>query len=108
MSAHSPGPWTISWYDEYSEETGDPLPPTHAGSIRDASDESVCGTCDGCNKIAKANAHLIAAAPDLLAALEELVSRRQRVARERGLPDLADSDGRYARAVAAIAKARGT
>ena len=44
--------------------------------------------------MAYANAALIAAAPDLLASLEEIVSTRP-------------TQGRYARARAAIAKARG-
>lgn len=47
------------------------------------------------------------AAPDLLEALKELVERRERAcAQVGGHPD--GSDGRYARARAAIAKAEGT
>lgn len=77
MSSHTPGPWVIDWYDNYSEETGDTLPPTHAAAIRaDGAKEAVCGTCDGCHKIAMADAKLIAAAPDLLAALGRLAVRR--------------------------------
>lgn len=53
-----------------------------------------------------ANAYLMAAAPDLLAALEELVARR-RVASVEGGRSLDGRDGRYLRARAAIAKARG-
>ena len=33
----------------------------------------MCGTCDGCHKIEAANARLIAAAPDLLAALKGIL-----------------------------------
>lgn len=49
------------------------------------------------------------AAPDLLAALKELVERREQVALRRGgSRELMDgSDGRYARARSAIAKAEG-
>lgn len=56
----------------------------------------------------RANAHLIASAPDLYAALEALVTRRDRAVRETGGFVAADgSDGRYARARAALARARG-
>ena len=47
---------------------------------------------------------LACAAPDLLLALEELVASRDRRA---GVRDRDGTDGRYARARAAIAKARG-
>jgi len=99
VSAHTPGPWVIDWYDNYSEETGDTLPPTHAAAIKaDGAKEAVCGTCDGCHKIAMADAKLIAAAPDLLAALKAMV----KVDAEDGADDEYLRDAR-----AAIAKAEG-
>jgi hypothetical protein len=56
-----------------------------------------------------ANANLVAAAPELLAALKELVESREKRATALGVPHRADgSDGRYARARAALAKAEPT
>ena len=50
---------------------------------------------------------LIAAAPDLLEALEELVQRRKSVVEQTGRGTIEGSDNRYTKAVTAIAKARG-
>lgn len=105
MSAHTPGPWVIDWYDNYSEETGDTLPPTHAAAIRaDGTKESVCGTCDGCHKIAMADAHLIAAAPDLLAAAKNAVDYCCGNPETRASDEPCSSCGPL---IAAIAKAEG-
>jgi hypothetical protein len=60
MSTHTPGPWTLSddgfVYDESGERVADP----HV-AMQDIDER-------------EANAHLIAAAPDLLAALEHCAS----------------------------------
>ena len=63
MSAHTPGPWVIDWYDNYSEETGDTLPPTHAQPFQaDGTKGSPCvAPVTAATKIAMADAHLIAA-----------------------------------------------
>lgn len=52
-------------------------------------------------------ARLVAAAPDLYAALRELIERRDRASAGRGERERDGSDGRYARARAALAKAEG-
>lgn len=88
MTAHTPGPWTAN------PEEGD------YASITTDDGREVAGAYSW------ANGRLIAAAPDLLAALEELVTRRERVARKQG-GSLDGTDGRYVRARAAIARAKG-
>jgi len=95
MSNHTPGPWRY----EASTKTIRACPSNYWLATMDSWDGAVNN---------EANARLIAAAPDLLEALEELVSRRESVCAERGEMDrLAGSDGRYNRARAAIAKAKG-
>lgn len=92
MTAHTPGPWQLIDLKNgrHSVDTLDMCP--------------VCILSDVC----PADARLIAAAPELLEALEELVSRRESACAERGEMDrLGGSDGRYNRARAAIAKAKG-
>jgi hypothetical protein len=62
---HTPGPWQL-WGDEFDEEID---------IIRDgqgARMDRTVATVRACREV-KANAHLIAAAPDLLDALQELV-----------------------------------
>ncbi len=65
------------------------------------------GRWDECQDTARANARLIAAAPDLYAALEELVARRDKESAAYGGLSPDGSDGRYARARAALRRARG-
>lgn len=94
MSNHTPGPWRIERQNP-SPTTGEWMiagsAPGYLAEIRD------CGSGDP-----SANARLIAAAPDLLEALEELLSMCQR---QEGFHD--DGDGcMFERASAAIAKAR--
>lgn len=108
MSAHSPAPWTA--YRMVHEETGEPMTPEQIGeyvcnSVKKSAVESGTtdflivkvekedGNADVCHvgngPTSPANARLIAAAPDLLAALKTL------------LEDLADNwgdgvkDGQY-------------
>ena len=94
MSAHTPGPWIIYWRQGKSEMKGGP------GSVQAVSGGKIARVFartedEGAQG---ANARLIAAAPDLLAALEAMMF------------DCPDSYPVYAavkRARAAIAKARG-
>ena len=71
-------------------------------TIRDAQDEHIAHVCDMDDAIpeATANARLMAAAPDLLAALREYVERHEAECDPAGLPE-------YELACAAIARATG-
>lgn len=62
MSAHTPGPWTVTERSDHSEIHGN------------AGDELVC-ELPYINGNERSNARLIAAAPELLAALQGLVER---------------------------------
>lgn len=70
MSQHTPGPWKTLPYPEYDSNGDDVAEPEFVAAVVSEDGEQVCGTCDGCNKIKKDDAHLIAAAPVLLEALE--------------------------------------
>ena len=89
MDEHTPGPWHASSYDGWD-------------CIRDAHDQIIA-------KLAlnvPDNARLIAAAPELLAVLDETVSRFERCIVHAGSdPEFAREAVKAARAV--IAKARG-
>jgi len=100
MSEHTPGPW---YMHDYTELFGDdPM--------------RICVSCDECTELticymgnavyadvkeARSNAHLIAAAPEMLEALEETVYMR-------GIPEDDEARNGYEkRLMAAIAKAKG-
>lgn len=108
MSKHTPGPWEIQWTDMWCPETDDWIPEGgFAEHIRASGDgelyerESICGTCDGCNLIKAANARLIAAAPDLLKALQAMLDCCYDIERDIETEDAVEE------ARAAIAKAIG-
>ena len=99
MGTHTPGPWTV---EEYGDEDAPAL------VIHKNTETRVCfmatpGSHGDPAKI-EADAHLIAAAPELLAALKQLVADYQDV------PDPTDEDGQavFDTARAAIAKAEGS
>ena len=107
MTEHTPGPWAV---DSNNRVIGPPRPHkqgatigldtgVHLASVKDTICYVTCLTLAA----QPANARLIAAAPDLLAALEQLVTDWQDV------PDPMDreSQGPFEQARAAIAKARG-
>jgi hypothetical protein len=102
MNKHTPGPWVLTIYERYSKAI-----------IRTSDGDEVTVVDLQCMPDANADAHLIAAAPDLLAALRTA---------EAALADIGDADRepgddvewcerRAAEALplvrAAIAKARG-
>lgn len=95
---HTPGPWKATPYDdasqpyEVSSETGYFFA-TIGGGLSDGE--------------AAANARLVAAAPDLLAACERMVAVVREWANE-GFVVIAEDDPDLVQALAAIAKARGT
>lgn len=67
MSAHTPGPWFVT----SSGQPHDLVTSTHDS---DGLDDDVCevyGGNDDSDEVRAANAHLIAAAPELLAALKD-------------------------------------
>ena len=93
---HTPGPWEAT------------TTPAGKGKVVDRIGASICNTTAGAYKTQTANARLIAAAPDLLEALEEL---HDRVAGECGCSlyrDESDADFNLDQRIrAAIAKAKG-
>jgi len=93
MSAHTPGPWEVSPYES------DRFPECSAIT---ADDHCVCVA----SSVAKrANAHVIAAAPDLLAVVEEAIRLYGRPGGPWNVPS--DPGGWMDRAQEAVALARG-
>jgi hypothetical protein len=91
-SKHTPGPWTVDWSDDGPViYTGDLLIASISGSTEHIEVQGLD------EQTTEANASLIAAAPDMLAALERLLGNV-------GRSEFADAIGQ---ARAAIAKARG-
>ena len=92
-SKHTPGPWVAN------------IPPTdRMAPTVDAVDGEVC-TCEcGVNRTNRHNARLIAAAPELLEACEDLLSDYEHLAYESKMPPVRRR--RIERARAAIAKAK--
>lgn len=78
MSAHTPGPWSVPHFAEDGKcKCGYVLCESYMGAIATVHHSPTRSIEDGDNPPldeAKANAHLIAAAPDMLAALEGIVS----------------------------------
>lgn len=97
MSKHTPGPWVAKYREVFAAETG--------LQIKDAVKYSEYRLGKFAYKEALeqeiANARLIAAAPDILAALEQIVRAVDRMPGNNPLEGLADN------ARAAIAKAKG-
>ena len=92
MSAHTPGPWAIepSWAERCD------------GSVAIVNREHMRDDWDVCMvHSTEANAHLIAAAPELLEALMEFVAEAEP---DCGQPNCRECGG-YTKARAAIAKA---
>jgi hypothetical protein len=95
--AHTPGPWQVNFRDDTQVCDAD-------GEVRGC---APIAFCKGSHHEARSNARLIAAAPDLLAALEALrLAREQDKYRswEKGAPDFNKAE---ALADDAIAKAKG-
>lgn len=100
MSAHTPGPWVID--DGHSNKTGKYgyFVRAHKGAIWDdgSADGGVCSMAD---------ARLIAAAPDLLEALQEVTDVLDMALGIQMFGLRPDADWPAAKARAAIAKATG-
>lgn len=89
--SHSEGPW-----NRYVNESGEPT-----GLVCDAFNRLVASASKECSRARMdANANLIAAAPELLEALDRITAYAGRVGSD------FDSDGAISQALAAIAKAR--
>lgn len=99
----TPGPWKAERVSTTEIEVGAETPRGHLSvawvhlGAKPTAREIEDGTADGA---------LLAAAPDLYEALEALVRRRDEACRIAG-GNIDGSDGRYARARAALARARG-
>lgn len=105
MPTHTPGPWTILWERDGGTHPDWGMPLILAGESPDPADPDVVADLnrtrdDGPpNEMDRADAHLIAAAPDLLAACEAAIE---------ALPDTSGTYGRVRASLrAAVAKARG-
>ena len=97
QTQHTQGPW-IYEYSPYTSQDGDEIP-----AFEIFGSEKVCDTNeDRPEHEQEANARLIAAAPDLLGALEEFVA--DMAGRFGQIPDDCTA---YQQALAAIAKATG-
>ena len=97
MSEYTPGPWTF--HDEYTDSGG------LYQVLRGESYQDVIGENGA---MTTANARLIAAAPDLLAALEALVEIDTRTRERLKGVSMPVTDALFATARAAIAKAKAT
>jgi hypothetical protein len=103
MSAHTPGPWSIGMSCDMTPAVCVPVPPGEGSSFVVAHINRMprMGIVQGC---AEANARLIAAAPELLAALRAILDEcspdKRPYSTESWLPDHLLADAR-----AAISKA---
>ena len=86
MSGHTPGPWR--WSDDYQSRD---LTDTWGLLGKDGYGILSCdGKCNSPQEANAANARLIAAAPDLLAALQSSADSLARIALDRNDQELAD------------------
>lgn len=102
MTKFTPGPWTV-WGKGYSPWCV--MPHEHSPAYQDRHSRGIATMENWDPGEAKANAHLIAAAPDLLAALEALLPLADWALLEQSPPGADDPLVDQARA--AILKARG-
>lgn len=107
MSAHTPAPWRI---EAHTAESPEQISHSCDWTIFGADGNSVCIEPFQSNKCAAANARLIAAAPELLAALEAILTDLElradfKFGLDKGVLEV--SDGIYQQAREAIAKAKG-
>ena len=103
MRQHTPGPWRVEQQDDMDVEGNG-----YVWAVRAEGHGSYCQNPARSNSLA--NARLMAASPELLMALEELVAEfdaaSEEAAQEPGCGGLAETGGiAYARTI--IAKARG-
>lgn len=96
MSKHTPGPWRINGNNMFRWIVADSEVFTHSGDVN----RSAYGGNMVCESVHKANARLIAAAPELLEALKEIVDAADGAGWEQ-------LDPSFKKARAAIAKATG-
>lgn len=112
MTKHTPGPWKWSnWYGPKGKEKRNLQPPPNHGTILVAVEMQINGSA---YKMSEANARLIAAAPELLEALEEIVTELHGAIYNRALSTWATkevaykhADGLVEKYRALIAKAKG-
>ncbi len=103
---HTPGPWSEKWVrpDPARGHTFDPTCAILAYAPEYGKTVRLADVADPLDAEAEANARLIASAPDLLAALEELTDQLRGI----GIPDWHGAEGlTLEQADAAIARAKG-
>lgn len=97
MSKHTAGPWKVgSWYDGRL-----------AILVADIADYSIVAELTGAKREHEANAALIAAAPEMLEALQHISARFALMAKALPEEQRADAAESLTMALAAIAKAKG-
>lgn len=101
MAGHTPGPWK---HEEVMDRTGSPRAYSVWPCNQSGARNRICMTPDGTTPENKANAIIMASAPDLLAALKAALGPLE-LYHAYGWPD---SDGVIRRLKAAISKAEGT
>ncbi len=110
MSKHTPGPW--DWDRQLQDvqfDGGSDLEPTGTLEVYVDAGDTIIADVNGLIPEGKANANLIKAAPDLLAALESVVAQRNaREALYKGMNVVEmKPDPAWDKARAALKKARG-
>lgn len=105
MSNHTKGPWILDEMYSSPDILGEHYHSIHAGCGYHSDESDIGFEINGC--ISTADAHLIAAAPDLLEALEDMLAGWKYIRESHGDLYGVGWDRAQDKATAAIARARG-